>query len=117
MYCHQDKDLAKQIYDMRLTERLSDEKRTTFLEELPGPKLQQALTAIADESEFLDPPAAEVPSLPAPTEAEQEAMLDCVVDYVQNTVQRLPNSTPPRKVSALRPNLFMKQPLTRSSNP
>jgi len=86
-----DSELAKQIYDMRLTERLSDEKHTIFLKELPGPKSQEALTAIADESEFLDLPAAEVPSQPAPTQAEQEALLARVVGYVTNTVHRLPD--------------------------
>ena len=86
-----DKELAKQIYDTRLAERLSEEKRSIFEKELPGPRSQGALTAIADESDFLDLPSAEVPSQPAPTQDEQGAILARAVDYVKSTIHRLPD--------------------------
>lgn len=86
-----DKELAKQIFDTRLTERLNDEKRALLLKELPGPKSQQALTAIADESEFLDLPPSEVPSQPAPTQTELDTILARAVGYVTSTLHRLPD--------------------------
>jgi hypothetical protein len=86
-----DKELAKQIYDLRLTQRLSDANLTRLEKGLPGPKSQEALTAIADESAFLDLPPAEIPSVPAPDPAALRALLASTIAYATKTVHRLPN--------------------------
>jgi hypothetical protein len=112
-----DSELAKQIYDMRLTERLSEEKRSIFQKDLPGPKSQQALAAIADESEFLDLPPAEVPSQPAPTQAEQDAILARAVDYVTNTVHRLPDLSATRMTTGFAGTTMSIPPMAHNSIP
>jgi len=86
-----DKKLARQIYDLKLTERLSDASLARLKKELPGPKSLEALTTIADESAFLSLPAAEIPSRPAPSSEEQSELLSRTVDYLTRTVHKLPD--------------------------
>ncbi len=86
-----DGNLAKQLLNLVLTERLSDASFARLEKDLPGPKSREALRVIADESAFLDLPASEIPSKPAPSEADQTALLTKVVDYVTRAVQKLPD--------------------------
>ena len=87
----EDSTLAKQIYDLKLTQRLSDADLARFEKELPGPNSWLALTAIADESAFLSLPPAEIPTLPSPNASEQAALLAKVNQYVTNTIKKLPD--------------------------
>jgi hypothetical protein len=50
-----------------------------------------ALTELADSSAFLDLPAADMPSNPPPDKDAQKAMLAWTIDYVNTTINRLPN--------------------------
>jgi hypothetical protein len=86
-----DADLARQLLGMKLTERLSTAKRARLKAGLPGEKSQQALSALADLSVFLDPPAAEIPANPEPDPATVYRMLVSVVNYVNTTARQLPN--------------------------
>ena len=95
-----DKKLARQIYNLKLTERLSDANLTRLEKGLPGPKSQEALTAIADESAFLSLPAAEIPSRPAPSSEEKSAILARTVDYLNRTVHKLPDFYATRATAA-----------------
>ncbi len=56
-----DTDLAWQIGDVQLTERISATGLAKLLKALPGEKSRQALTAVADASQFLGLPSASVP--------------------------------------------------------
>jgi hypothetical protein len=86
-----DKKLAMQISDMKLTERLSDAQLSRLEGELSGRLAKIALLAVADESAFLDPPATEIPSSPAPDHATQVELINRAIDYVLKTVPTLPN--------------------------
>jgi hypothetical protein len=86
-----DHQLAEQIYDLRLTERLSEAKFAVLEKELPGPQSQIALAAIGDESEFLELPPAELLATPPPDDAAQSALLAKVNDYIDRTLKRLPD--------------------------
>jgi hypothetical protein len=86
-----DGKLAKQISDMKLTERLSDARLARLENELPGPQTRLAPVALADESQFLDLPAAEIPSMAVPGAAGQAELLARTMDYVKTTVAKLPN--------------------------
>lgn len=90
---HNRKDhlLAKQISNMRLTERLSCVRLDRLKDALPGPHAKEALTAIADESAFLNLPASELPAKPAPSAAEQTAMLNLSAGYVAREIASWPN--------------------------
>ena len=82
---------ANKLFGLELTERLSAAKLAALEAALPGPKSRQALVALADQSTFLDPPAAEIPPQPAPTIEQQREITAKAVDYITKTLRQLPN--------------------------
>ena len=86
-----DAEVAQQISDLELTERLSAEKVSQLKAGLPGEKAYQNLQILADKSAFLDPPASDIPAMPAPDFAEQRKMMSLAVGYVTRTIPQLPN--------------------------
>ncbi len=86
-----DAKAAERLYDVQLTERLSANKLTAFEAALPGPESRRALVALADQSEFLDPPQTEIPNQPAPSVALQREIIAKSIDYVKATLNRMPN--------------------------
>ena len=91
--------LAKQISDMKLTERLSASRLARLQTQLPGSQSREALLAIAGESAFLDLPADEIPSNPAPSTAAQAALLAEASAFVSDTIDRLPSFTATRETT------------------
>jgi VWFA-related protein len=87
----QDAEVAQQISDLELTERLSTEKLSQLKPALPGEKSAQNLLILADKSAFLDPPASDIPATPAPDFAEQRRIMGLAVGYVTRTIPLLPN--------------------------
>jgi hypothetical protein len=55
-----DGELAKQLAGLELSERLNSSLLSLWKNRLRGKKSIAALVALADESAFLDPPAAEI---------------------------------------------------------
>ena len=86
-----DADLARQLSSLELTERLSTTKLSSWTASLRGKKARQALVAIADVSAFLDPPAAEIRRDAAPDLTAQQVIVSRAVDYLNNTIPKLPN--------------------------
>ena len=86
-----DADVARQISDLELTERLSPAKLSHWQATLPGEQTRLALVALADAAEFHAPPAAEISSAPAPDLAAQRKILALTVSYVSRTIPQLPN--------------------------
>src|SRR6185437_3268601 len=86
-----DAEAAYLIADLQLTERLSAARLAQLQSSFPGEKSRQALLALADQSAFLPPPAAELPSTPAPDVAEQKRIMGLAVAYVAKTIPQLPN--------------------------
>ncbi len=86
-----DAEVAQQISDLELTERLSAEKISQLKAALPGQKAYQNLLILADESAFLDPPASETPATPAPDFAEQRRIMSLAIGYVTRAIPQLPN--------------------------
>lgn len=86
-----DAEIARQLSEMELTERLSQTALARMQASVLGENARQALVALADASAFLDPPVAEIPSRPAPDVAEQRRMLALTVAYVSKTIPQLPN--------------------------
>jgi hypothetical protein len=87
----QDRDIAQRIARMQLTQRVSAARAQRMIVLLPGEKSREALTALADVSQFLDLPEEEVPRDAAPDKAAQKQMLSRTVDYVAATIHRLPD--------------------------
>jgi hypothetical protein len=94
-----DADVAQQLSGMELTERLNMARQTRLKAGLPGEKSRQALVVLTDSSQFLDPPAAEIPTDPTPEAAALSQMLVSVVKYVNTTLRQLPNFMATREVT------------------
>jgi VWFA-related protein len=86
-----DREVARQLSRMELTERLNSMRFRALESALPGKKARQALITLADESVFLAPPAAEILPTAAPDPATQQRMISQAIAYVAQTIPRLPN--------------------------
>jgi len=86
-----DAEMARQLSDMELTERLSSAKLISLEAGLRGNKARQALVALADASAFLDTPAVEIPGEGPPGAAAQREMQAKAVAYLAKTIPKLPN--------------------------
>jgi hypothetical protein len=95
-----DGEMARQLSDLELTERLSRPQLDRLETDVPGDKARQALMILADSSAFLDPPATEILAQPAPDGAAQRKMLALTVNYVTRTLHQLPNFLATRVTSS-----------------
>lgn len=86
-----DAEVAQQLSEFELTERLSTATLARLESNSPGTKTSQELKILADQSAFLLPPAAEIPQIPAPDLAAQRKIIGQVVNYVSKTIHQLPN--------------------------
>jgi hypothetical protein len=106
-----DIELAKQLSELELTERLSAERLARCEAILPGPYARRALRVLADRSSFLDPPASEIPSIAEPDSEAQRRMIALTVDYVKKTIHQLPNLYATKVTSSFQHNLKDKKPV------
>ena len=86
-----DAELARQLSDLVLTERLSYIKLSPWIASLRGKRARQALVALADLSSFLNPPSAEVPADVSPDEGAQMSMISLAVEYLNKAIHQLPD--------------------------
>jgi VWFA-related protein len=86
-----DGELAKQLDGLELSERLNSSLLSLWKNRLRGKKSTAALVALADESAFLDPPAAEILSDPAPDLDTQRQMMSRTVNYLKEVIPKLPD--------------------------
>jgi len=97
-----DKKATQRLDGIELTERLSDARLAHMKEQLPGSESQQKLLVIADASEFLNLPAADILHRPAPDLATQGKIISRAADFVLATVQKMPNFMATRVTSRFR---------------
>ena len=86
-----DAELARRFAGLKLTERLSSKRLSSWATGLPGLKSKQALVALADVSAFLNLPVRELPPIAPPGIADQRSMVARAVDYLGKTIPRLPD--------------------------
>ncbi|RSL18918.1 VWFA-related protein [Edaphobacter aggregans] len=86
-----DKEVARELYGVELTERMSSTRLSSWKTRLPGKESRAALVALADRSVFLPLPAADIASTAPPDMATQRLILARAVDYVSKTVVKLPD--------------------------
>jgi len=84
-------ELADELYQLNLTERLNSQELLTLTAELHGPRARRALVVLADSSAFLDPPPSEISAQAPPDLQAQERMISLAVDYKNKTFLNLPN--------------------------
>jgi hypothetical protein len=88
---HAQIDLPRKLANLELTERLSTPRLDALLSVIYGERERQALTADADLSIALAPPADEIVNRPPPPVEEQRAILRRTFDYLQNAIPKLPD--------------------------
>ena len=86
-----DGKVAAELDDVQLTERVSAARLARWDAEFPGKHTREELMRLADMSAFLDPPASEVVHDPRPDVKAQLQILKLAVQYVANTMPRLPD--------------------------
>jgi len=86
-----DQDLAKQLGNMELSERLSFSRLAKIQGSLPGEKSRMALLVLADASAFLSLPASEIPATAPPDAHAQNLILSRAADYLVASVHKLPD--------------------------
>lgn len=86
-----DAKVAAKLSNLKLAERASSLRLSSWQAEFPGKHTREALLVLADASAFLDLPASDLPSTPAPDSATQQQILSRITDYVTTTVPKLPN--------------------------
>ena len=87
----QDGELANQLAGLELSERLNSKLLSIWKNRLRGKKSIAALVTLADESAFLDPPAAEILSDPAPDRDMQRRMILGTEKYLKEVIPKLPD--------------------------
>jgi VWFA-related protein len=86
-----DDKLADQLSDLELTQRLGAATFARLQSTLPGPQSQQELSILAAQSSFLELPPAELPATPPPGVADQRQIMAAVVNYVTQSIRKLPD--------------------------
>ncbi|MGB8031133.1 MAG: hypothetical protein WCF30_15890 [Terracidiphilus sp.] len=86
-----DAKVAEQLAGLELTERASSARLARWEGDFSGKRARQALLALADQSVFLNLPPADLPSAVPPDLPTQRQILSRTVEYVSNTLVKLPN--------------------------
>ena len=86
-----DSEGERRLKEMELTERLSSSELAKWLTTLKGRKSREALTALADQSAFLFPPAEDTLDQAPPSLQEQHQIAQRTVGYVSRMIPILPN--------------------------
>ncbi len=106
-----DSGLPRRLGDMELTERLMPGRRAQLLALLHDDRGREALTALADISEFLPPPAGEALADPFPGREAVSDLLKRTVDYVADATHKLPD------FFAARTAIAYQEPQIRDDSP
>ena len=106
-----DKNLADKLYDVELTEQLSEARLASDAALLPGPLSREALTAIADIAVFLTLPSADLPPDAAPDAATANAIFRSGQNYAAKLAPKLPNFFATRTITR-----YMDVPMERPRN-
>jgi len=86
-----DRELAKKLNGLELTERLTTGSLRFWKEHVRGKEAKAALTNLADESVFLAPPTADIPGQAAPDENTQQQITRRAERYLDEAVPMLPD--------------------------
>jgi VWFA-related protein len=87
----QDGELANQLAGLELSERLDSNLLSLWTNRLRGKKSIAALVILADESAFLEPPAAEILPDRAPDRDAQRQIILGTAKYLHEVIPKLPD--------------------------
>jgi hypothetical protein len=100
-----DADVAAQLKDVELTEEMTRSVMNSLGPYVPGQLTTEQLFVLEARSAVLAPPAADLPSTPAPDAATQKAILDKAIDYTNKTYAQLPDLTATRTTRRFQDNV------------
>ena len=86
-----DAELAKQLSELALTERLSESRLASLSASVHGKRVGEELRILADSSAFLSPPAEEAEIEAPPDLNAQQHMLSLTAAYLGRTIHTLPD--------------------------
>jgi VWFA-related protein len=86
-----DGDLAKKLWELALTERLSEKRLASLETDSRGKRSREELRILADSSAFEELPPDEIPAAPVPDAMAQQRMLALTADYLNITIHKLPD--------------------------
>lgn len=86
-----DAEAANQLKEIELSEELTGTAANSLKHYLPGPLTGVQVEFLKDQSAFLAPPAADLPSAPAPDAAAQQAILAKAADFVSKVYVQNPH--------------------------
>lgn len=95
-----DADLAQDLSQLELSQRLSQTVLAGLKAAAPGEKTAQELDVLADQSVFLPLPPAEIPSTPSPDAKTQRAIVASMINYITTTIHQMPNFVASRVTSS-----------------
>ncbi len=110
-----DGQIAARISRLELTEPLNISRIPALLAESRGEKARQAVIALVDGAAFLSPSTSDMHSDPPPEIALQRHMISQTVDYLKETVPRLPNFSATRRTLRYRESTKSKDSVEGSS--
>ena len=89
---HADAEVAHQVGELELSERLTDSDLNRFAAKFKlGPRTALALQLLADQSAFFDPPPSELPATALPDDETQKRMVAAAQAYALQSWSRMPN--------------------------
>ena len=100
-----DVDVANDLKQVALTEALSRSVMNDLAAYLPGAHATEQIYVLEARSAILPPPAADIPTTPAPDAATQKAILDKATDYATKTYAQLPKITATRTTVRFQDNM------------
>jgi hypothetical protein len=106
-----DADMAAALENVELTEQLTSPTMDSLAKQYTGSDTAQQLLVLEIRSAVLAPPAADIPTAPAPDAAAQKAILDKAFEYAGKTYAQLPAVSGTKTVRRFQDN----PPLTRGA--
>ena len=88
-----DDDVALQLKEVELTEELTTTTMNSLAALVPGKLSTEQMYVLEARSSILPPPAADLPTAPAPDAAAQQAMLAKANDFATKSYPQLPHLT------------------------
>ena len=86
-----DREIARRIDKITLTERLTDATLAAIVRQIPGTETERELQIQADRSAFLEPPASEQVEAPRPAMEEQRLIIARTIRYTAGFIHGLPD--------------------------
>jgi hypothetical protein len=100
-----DAEVAAELKQIELSEELTRATMNSLVSYVPGPMSTEQIYVLEARSAVLAPPAADVPTTPAPDAAAQKALLDKAENYVNKTYAQLPRLTATKMTLRFQDNL------------